>query len=130
MPGIDNERKSFVFFFYKRRIIRIYNILSRLNSLIRMMGMEYISKDWRIFIDSSNKSLKAVLLYNGNTIGSIPLAYSQKLKENYENMELLLKLIKYNQHKWKIYGDLKIISILLGQQAGYTKYPCFFMFVG
>ena len=22
-------------------------------------------------------------------------------------------------------GDLKVLSILLGQQGGYTKYPCF-----
>lgn len=29
------------------------------------------------------------------------------------------------EHKWSVCSDLKVISILLGQQAGYTKYPCF-----
>ena len=48
-----------------------------------------------------------------------------KLKENYDNMELLLNLIKYDEYQRKICVDLKMISILLGLQAGYTKYPCF-----
>jgi hypothetical protein len=33
--------------------------------------------------------------------------------------------LKYKEHGWTICGDLKVISMLLGQQAGYTKYPCF-----
>ena len=59
------------------------------------MGIKYISKDWRLFIDSLNKSLKAVLLYNGNTIGFLPMSYSQKLKENYGNYGIIIKIIKY-----------------------------------
>ena len=33
--------------------------------------------------------------------------------------------VEYNHHNWKVCGDFKIICMLLGQQAGYTKYPCF-----
>ena len=58
------------------------------------------------------------------------MGYSQKLKENYDNVELLLKLIKYDEYQWKIYGDLNMISILLGQQAGYKNISMFFILVG
>ena len=40
-------------------------------------------------------------------------------------MKMLLTKIKYDEHKWMVCGDLKILSILLGQQGGYSKYPCF-----
>jgi len=53
------------------------------------------------------------------------VAYSVHLKETYENLVRLIDVLKYNEHQWKICGDLKIISMILGQQAGYTKYPCF-----
>ena len=32
------------------------------------MGIAYADSDWSLFIDSSNKSLKSVLLYNGNRV--------------------------------------------------------------
>ena len=44
---------------------------------------------------------------------------------SYNNMKLLLTSLKYNDHNWKICGDLKVVAILLGLQGGYTKYPCF-----
>ena len=47
------------------------------------------------------------------------------MKETYDNMKFLLDKIKYEFHKWVVCGDLKVISILLGQQAGYTKMSCF-----
>ena len=87
------ERIPSIFFTKEESLVYCDDV----NGLIRLMGIKYISKDWRLFIDSLNKSLNAVLLYNSNTIGYLPLAYSQKLKENYDNMELLLKLIKYDE---------------------------------
>jgi hypothetical protein len=42
------------------------------------------------------------------------------LKESYENLELVLTKIGYTAHDW-ICGDLKVLRMLLGQQAGYTK---------
>ena len=85
----------------------------------------YVPEEWRLFIDSSVRSLKAVLLHNGNTYASIPIAHSTKLKEEYETIKYVLKKIKYEEHNWQICGDLKIITMMLGQQSGYTKYPCF-----
>lgn len=85
----------------------------------------YKDEEWRLFIDSSKRSLKAVLLHNGNRFASIPIAHSTKLKETYENLEIVLEKIKYLEHQWKICGDLKIATMILGQQSGFTKNPCF-----
>lgn len=76
-------------------------------------------------IDSSQKSLKAVLLYNGNQFATVPVGHSVQLSENYKNMEKILEFLKYKDHNWLICGDLKVVALLLGMQGGYTKYPCF-----
>ena len=46
-----------------------------------------------MFIDSSVKSLKAVLLHNGNKFPSIPVGYSVHMKEEYKNVKALLNMI-------------------------------------
>ncbi|GBM11312.1 hypothetical protein AVEN_13552-1 [Araneus ventricosus] len=33
--------------------------------------------------------------------------------------------INYQEYLWMVCGDFKMLTMLLGQQAGYTKYPCF-----
>ena len=43
--------------------------------LFRAVGIDHNPTHWRLFTDSSTKSLKAVLLHNGNIYPSIPLAY-------------------------------------------------------
>ena len=63
--------------------------------------------------------------YNGNKVGSVPVGHSVKLTESYEDIKYVLNSLQYGQHNWKICGDLKIVSVILGLQAGYTKYPCF-----
>jgi len=85
----------------------------------------YKDDEWRLFLDSSTRSLKAVLLHNTNVYAPIPLAHSTELKESYEDIQLVLNKIKYAEHKWLVCGDLKILTVILGQQSGYTKYPCF-----
>lgn len=79
----------------------------------------------RLFIDSSKRSVKGVLLNNGNVLPSIPVADSVIFKESYENPDFLLSTIKYQEFKWQICGDFKILSLLLGQQGSYAKMPCF-----
>lgn len=96
------------------------------SGLMAAMGLQnYVSNEWRLFIDSSKRSLKCVLLHNGNKLGSLPIAHSTKVKEEYKAIALVLDKIKYAQHNWLICVDLKMVNILLGQQSGYTKYPCF-----
>jgi hypothetical protein len=92
---------------------------------MQKFGVEYTVNEWRLFIDSSKRSLKAVLLHNGNNYASSPIGHSVHLKESYENLELVLTKVGYTAHNWMICGDLKVLCMLLGQQAGYTKYPCF-----
>ncbi|GFV38650.1 uncharacterized protein TNCV_4412041 [Trichonephila clavipes] len=73
----------------------------------------------------SKRSLKAVLLHNGNRYASVSVGHSVHLKECCENLEFILNKLSYTEHKWTICGDMKVISMLLGQQSGYTKFPCF-----
>ena len=40
-------------------------------------------------------------------------------------MQLLLGEIKYDKFKWKLYGDCKVVALLLEMQLGYAKYCCF-----
>jgi hypothetical protein len=93
--------------------------------LIHMGLQKYDPNHWRLFIDSSKRSLKCVLLHNGNKFAPVPIGHSTTLKEDYESVRLLLDKISYETHRWIICVDLKMVNFLLGQQSGYTKFPCF-----
>ena len=54
-----------------------------------MGGIPCNPSEWRLFIDSSSRSLKAVLLHNINKCPSIPLAHSVYMKEEYQNIKIL-----------------------------------------
>jgi len=62
-----------------------------------------------------------ILLHNGNKFPSFPLAHAANMKESYESTKLMLGKIKYDEFKWKLCGDLKVVALLLGMQLGYTK---------
>ena len=89
--------------------------------LFSSLGLPHNPSDWRLFIDSSKQSFKGVLLHNGNKYPSIPIAHSVHQKESYDNMELLLEAIKYRGYQWCLCGDLKVIGLLMGMQAGFTN---------
>ena len=97
----------------------------KVEGLFCAVGIDHDPTQWRLFIDSSTKSLKAVLLYNDNIYPSISLAYSLQMKEDYENVKQLFIKINYAQFKWYVCGDFKMLGFLLGLQGGYTKYSCF-----
>ena len=59
------------------------------------MGFGYEPTEWRLFIDSSNRSLKAMLLFNDKKIPSVLVGYSVHMTENYKNMELLPTTLQY-----------------------------------
>ena len=118
----DREHEFLPYFAQRENFVFCCDI----EGLLKELGLKtYDANEWRLFIDSSKRSLKVVLLHNGNKFGSIPLAHSVTLREKYENVNLVLQLISYDQHKWIICVDLKMVCFLLGQQSGYTKYPCF-----
>ena len=58
---------------------------------MQSLGYQHISDEWRLYIDASKSSLKAVLLHNGNTKPSVPLAYAVNMKESYESMKFFSK---------------------------------------
>ena len=69
------------------------------DGLMQTLNINHNPLDWRLFIDSSKLSLKAVLLHNGNTVPSIPVGHSVHTKESYENMKIrLMPLITINSN--------------------------------
>ena len=93
--------------------------------LCKNFGYSHRPEEWRLFIDSSKLSLKAVLLHNKNILPSFPVGYAAHMKETYENMKNLLQCINYKQYRWQLCGDFKVIAILLGLEPVYIKYCCF-----
>jgi hypothetical protein len=90
--------------------------------VLEVLGHKHNPHQWSLFIDSSKVSLQLVLLHNGNRFPSVPLAHAAKLTEIYESMKLLLGKIKYDEFKWKLCGDPKVVALLLGMQLQNTKY--------
>ncbi len=91
---------------------------NNINGLMAALNIAHDLCDWRIFIDSCKMSLKAVLMHNGNIKS---LGYAIHMKETYYNTKQLLRCINYDQHQWQLCGDLKVVALAMGLQAGYTK---------
>ncbi|KAL7639219.1 UNVERIFIED_CONTAM: hypothetical protein RMT77_010753 [Armadillidium vulgare] len=70
----------------------------KIKGLIEVLGVVYEPSKWKLFIDSSRRSLKARLLLNGNFLGSVSLDYFTHLNGNYKNMKIFLDALKYNNH--------------------------------
>ena len=117
-----HREKEFTSFFCKENNLVF---CTDVQGLVETLGISYKPEEWRLFIDSSKTSLKAVLLFNGPSVPSVPVAHSTKMSETYENIKLVLEMIKYHEHNWLICADLKVVALVLGLQGGYTKYPCF-----
>ena len=84
--------------------------------LLSEMGLlEYNPDEWRLFIDSSKRSLKCVLLHNGNKFASVAIGHSVVVKEHYLNVKMVLQKLRYCKHNWVICIDFKMVKFLLGQ---------------
>ena len=82
---------------------------------LHILGVnEYKPKEWRLFIDSYNRSLKCVLLHNSNMYVAIPVKHSTTLKDRYDPIKTALQHIKYEHHQWVICVNLKMVTLLLG----------------
>jgi len=82
------------------------------------MHLGHRPEQWRLFIDASKTSLKAVLLHNGNKLPSIPVAHAPSTKEMYTTMNSILVEVDYKKYQWEVWGDFKVIAVSLGLQAG------------
>ena len=74
----------------------MYAYCPDVHKLMAAMDIKYIPDNWRLFIDSSKLSMKAVLLHKLNEKPPVPIAYSTHTKETYESLETILKLINYS----------------------------------
>ena len=126
--------------FYRRREKDLLPYFSKENNLVfcndvggllQKMGLaEYNPQEWRLFIDSSVRSLKCVLLHNGNKYASIPIGHSISMREEYDSIKQILEKVAYLKYQWKICVDLKMVNFLLGQQNGFYKVSLFSLYVG
>ena len=67
------------------------------------MGVpQYRAQEWRLFINSSKRSLKCVLLHNGSTYACLPIGHLTKLKKDYNNIKMVLQKLDYDSHQWLI----------------------------
>ena len=110
---LASENKVSFYRYRKKGSIKFFkmeeNLLFRDNiGLITIMGKPYILLEWRLFIDSSKRSMKCILLRNGNKLAFIPIGHSIQMKETYENIKTILDRIKYVEYEWIICGDLNI----------------------
>jgi len=120
----DRDKEFRQFFEYDKDLSLVF--CNNVEGLINAIKPNcYVKDQWRLFIDSSSRSLKCVLLHNTNVFAPVPIAHSIVTKEEYDKLDAILQKIEYRRHKWQICGDFKIITILLGQQSGNTLYPCF-----
>lgn len=117
----ERNKELSKFFVKENSICYCVNI----EALMESLGFKHVPSEWRLFIDGSTESLKACLLHNGNEKPTIPLAHTVDWKESRESVQEILKVIKYEKYEWSICCDLKVVSILMGLQGGYTKNMCF-----
>ena len=54
--------------------------------VMEVLDNEFNPHQWRLFIDTSNVSLKLVLHHNGNRYSSVPSAHAANVKANFESM--------------------------------------------
>ena len=104
----------------------------RNNLLIRFFTMEddfvycnntqcFLPDKWRLFIDSSKRSLKCVLLHNGNKFACVPIGHSVIVKNHYLNVKMVLQKLRHSEHNWAICVNFEMVNFLLGQQGGTPK---------
>ena len=103
----------------------LYASTAMLITFFEEFGIAHDPREWRLFIDSSSRSMKCVLLHNGNQYPSIPIGHSVQMKEDYKNVKFLLESISYARDNWQLSGDFKMIGFLKGLQGVYTKHSCF-----
>ena len=89
------------------------------------MDLKFDAMEWRLFMDSSSRNLKAVPLNDGNSFSSIPIGHSVQMKETQNSTDHLLSVVNPQEYIWWICGSFKVVGIVLGLQREYTKYRCF-----
>ena len=96
---ITSQRKRhydfFRFFSLQDKLCYCHDV----RGLFQAIGIPCNTIDWRLFIDSSSRSLKALLLRNTNQCPSISLAHCVVIKETYQTVKALLDALNFAQYE-------------------------------
>ena len=107
----DHEREFRRFFTFQNKSSLVY--CNNIAGLTKSTGLVYDATEWVLFIDSSSRSLK-VVLHNRNSFSFIPIGHLVQMKETHNSMDHLLFAVNYQEHKWLICEDLKVVGLVLG----------------
>ena len=83
---MDEGVKITVYHYRQKNLEEFFNIEGTLvackdvDGLFKTLNMSHCSDEWKLFIDSSKVSLKAVHLHNGKVLPSIPVAHAFGIK--------------------------------------------------
>jgi len=72
-----------------------------IDGLKQTLSINHNPLEWRLLIDLSQLSFKAVPLHNGNNLPSIPVGHSVHNEESYENMKILMDAIHFDKSNGK-----------------------------
>jgi hypothetical protein len=90
VTAFHSRQKDFKqFFIMQSKLTACKNV----EGLMAAMNIMYNLEEWRLFLDSSMHSLKAVLLHKGNKLPSIPVACAVHKKETYENVKEIVSCV-------------------------------------
>jgi hypothetical protein len=90
--GVHTERWKFLTKYWNMFLSQLpkWILLSRIPSgILKWCSLSYRDSwtakrsQWRLLIDPSKVSIKAVLLHNGNKFPSVPLAHAANTKQTY-----------------------------------------------
>lgn len=95
---------------------------SDVKCLLLAMGLPaYDPSEWRLFIDSSKKSLKYPLLHIGNKFASIPAGHSVNMNEEYASIKTVLERLQYHVRERLICVELKMVNFCwVSKEVGRT----------
>ena len=66
-----------------------------IDGLFQFFEQEHNPPKWRLFIDASKTSVKAVLYI----LPSVPVVYSMIMRETYKNLKDILNAMQHNKHQ-------------------------------
>ena len=116
----EREFRQFLTFRDKSSLFYCNNI----TELIQLLGLQYDTMEWRLFIDSSSISLKEVLLHNGNSFHLHHLGIQYKWKRHTDYFCLLLTYKKANRLSVEI---LKWLDLFQGSKMDILNLNVFYV---
>ncbi len=100
-----------------------------ISGLLQTQGIAHHPDQWRLYMDGSRKSFKCLLLHNevdkSKRLPSILVLIGNNVPEKYETIKGALSLLKYDEFKWMVQADLKVINIISGLKMAACKWPCY-----